>query len=214
MNKTKTIIKWILPVGALFGAIWISMALYDAAVESNPFFTTSSPEGTYTVKLTGQKQRPFFFTNTVNYQVLKNGQPFLPSTYIHSGDAMDISFELAYPNHRWLSENILHLYREEYFNYGKPDTLVVVNRTGQVIKHLKVASEDQFLFFDLQPGAEIKLLNSRSRGDYKWFKAVGELYDGRKIKSGENLKPNKELSGPSTYYIYINTDSAIFEGPK
>jgi hypothetical protein len=213
MSKIK-IIKWILPVIALFGAIWISLVLYDAAVESNPFFTTSSPEGTYTVKLTGQKQRPFFFTNTVNYHILKNRQPFIPSKYIHSGDAMDISFELAYPNHRWLNENILHFYREQYFNDGKPDNLVVVNRTGQIIKHLKVASVDQFLFFDLQPEAEMKLLNSRPRGDDKWLNVDVEFYDGRRIKSGQTLVPNKELSGPFTYYIYINADRATFEGPK
>ncbi len=214
MGKTKTIIKWILPVCALLGAIWISLVLYDAAVESTPFFTTASPGGTYTVKLTGQKQRPFFFTTTVNYHVLKNGQPFIPSTYIHSGDFMDISFELAYPHHRWMSENILQLYREQYFNDGRPDTLVVINRTGRVIKHLKVASQHQFLFFDLQPGTEMNLLNSRPRGDYKGFNIVGEFYDGRRINSEEALRPNKELSGPFTYYIYINADGATFEGPK
>ena len=212
MGKAKTMIKWMLSVCALLGAVWISLVLYDAAVESNPFFITSSPGGTYTVKLTGQKQRPFFFTNTVNYHVLKNGQPFIPSTYIHSGDFMDISFELAYPNHRWLSENTLQLYREQYFNDGIPDTLVVVNRAGQVIKHLKVASQDQFLFFDLQPGAEMNLLNSRPRGDYKVLDVAGEFYDGKRINSEEALKPAK--SGPFTYYIYINANGATFEGPK
>jgi hypothetical protein len=214
MGKAKTVIKWMLSVCALLGAVWISLVLYDAAVESNPFFTTPSPGGTYTVELTGQKRRPLFFTNTVNYHVLKNGQPFIQSTYIHSGDFMDISFELAYPNHRWVSGDTLQLYREQYFNDGRPDTLVVVNRAGQVIKHLKVASQDQFLFFDLQPGTEMKLLNSRPRGDYKGIDVVGEFYDGRRINSEETLRPGKELSDPFTYYIYINADGATFEGPK
>ncbi len=113
-----------------------------------------------------------------------------------------------------MSENILQLYREQYFNDGRPDTLVVINRTGRVIKHLKVASQHQFLFFDLQPGTEMNLLNSRPRGDYKGFNIVGEFYDGRRINSEEALRPNKELSGPFTYYIYINADGATFEGPK
>jgi hypothetical protein len=214
MDILKTIIKWILPVVALFGAIWISLVLYDAAVEANPFFVTSSPGGIYTVKLTGQPHRPYFFTNTVNYHVLKNGQPFIPGTYMHSGDDMDISFELAYPNHRWLNENLLHFYREQYFNDGKPDTLIVVNRTGQIIKHLNVASVDQFLFFDIQPEAEIKLLNSQPRVDNKGINIDGVFYDGRRIEGGKTLSPNKELSSPFTYYIYINADGATFEGPK
>ncbi|MGI9164906.1 MAG: hypothetical protein ACR2G5_00705 [Pyrinomonadaceae bacterium] len=214
MAKTKMIIKWILSISALFGTIWISLALYEAAVESNPFFVTSSPGGTYTVKLTGQKQRPFFFTNTVNYHASKNEQPFIPSTYIHSGDFMDISFELAYPNHRWLSEYTLQLYREQYITDGSPDTLIIGNRTGEVIKHLKVTSVDQFLSFDLQPNDEIKLLNSRPRGDYKNFYVIGEFYDGRKLEGETNMVPNKKVSGPSTYYIYINRDGATFEVPQ
>ena len=193
MGMAKTIIRWTLSVCALLGAVWISLVLYDAAAESNPFFTTSSLGGTYTVKLTGHKQRPFFFTNTVNYHISKNGQPFIPSTYIHSGDFMDISFELAYPDHRWLSGNTLQLYREQYFNDGRPDTLVVVNRAGQVIKHLKVASQDLYLIFDLQPGTEMSLLNSRPRGDYKVLDVAGEFYDGRRINSEEALRPAREL---------------------
>src|SRR5687768_5016291 len=140
MAKAKTVVRRVLSIGALCAAIWISLVLYDAAVESKPFFVTFSPGGTYTVKLTGRKQRPFLFTNTVNYHALKNGQPFVPSTYIHSGDFMDVSFELEYPDHRWLSENCLQLYREQYFTDGSPDTLVISNRTGEVLKHLKVMS--------------------------------------------------------------------------
>lgn len=127
---------------------------------------------------------------------------------------MDISFELAYPDHRWIGENALQLYREQYFNEGRPDTVVVVNRTGQVMKHLKITSQDQFLVFDIQPRVEMNLLNSRPRGDYKDFYIIGEFYDGRRIESGGTLRPDKELSGPSTYHIYINADGVTFEGPK
>jgi len=219
MTNVKTWIKSILPLCALLGAsalfviIWISVVLFDPGVNSTPFFATRSPGGTYTVNFTGQKQRPFFFTNTVNYDVLKNGQLFLPSSHIHSGDALDISFELAYPNHRWLNEDILQLYREQYFNDGKPDTLVVINRTGQVIKYLKVDSVDKFLFFDLQPGAEVKLLNSPSRGDYKWLDVDGEFNDGRRIGRAEDLSDDNKLDGPFTYYVYVNESGVAFKGP-
>ncbi len=50
---------------------------------------------------------------------------------------------MAYPNHRWINENTIQFYREEYFNEGKPDTLVVVNNTNEPIKYAKVESVDK-----------------------------------------------------------------------
>ena len=64
--------------------------------------------------------------------------------YLHSGDWMDISFELAYPNHRWRSENILHFYREEDFRNRDrgPIVATLINDTDQVIEYLKLESEE------------------------------------------------------------------------
>ena len=197
------------------GTLLISLLLYDAAIESRPFFNTSSPGGTYTVNLTGRKERPYFFTNTVNYHVLKNGKPFLPSRYLHSGDFLDISFELAYPNHRWVNENVVQLYREQYLNEGKPDALTVVNKTDKTIKYLEVVSVDKFLFFDMQPGDVVNLLNSQPRGDYKSFYVSGEFVDGRSVGgSWATTRPDRESAVPSTYYISINVDGATFESPR
>ena len=213
MGRAKGIIKWVLPPCALLGTVWVSLAIHNAAAEANPFLTAPSPSGTYTVNLTGRKERPFLIPNTVDYHALKVGEPFLASRHLHSAwDFMDLSFELGYPDHRWVSDNILQLYNERYFSDGEPDALVIVNRAGQIIKHLRVQSVDQFLLFDLQPGAETRLLNSRPRGDYKDFHVVGEFYNGRRFEGGKSLRLNKRLGGPFTYYIYISGDGATFEG--
>ncbi|CAN5645283.1 hypothetical protein BH24ACI2_BH24ACI2_11770 [soil metagenome] len=129
MSKTKEIIKSILPVFVLFGAVLVSLVFYNVYVRSTPFFTTSSPAGTYMVNLTGQKERPHIFTVEVRFNVLKNGKPFWSDQYLHSGDAFDLSFEVGYPDCRWLGENILRFYHEKDFNAGKPQVVIVVNKT-------------------------------------------------------------------------------------
>jgi len=74
----KAILRWILPISALFGTLLISVVLYCViAKPPPPFLTTSSPEKTYAVYLTGQKEQPRFFTVEVRFHVLKNGTPFL-----------------------------------------------------------------------------------------------------------------------------------------
>lgn len=169
--------------------------------------TTSSPLKTYTLSLTGQKERPLFFTAEVRFDVLKNGAPFLSNQYLHSGDSEDMSFEMGYPSHRWITEKTIQFYREQYFNDGPPDNLVVVNNTAETIKYTKIESVDKLLLFDLQPGSATKIVTPRPRGDSKWVDVVGEFADGRKIMAtNKNLPTQKALTGPSTYYVYIDAD--------
>ena len=215
MGRAGRIFKWALPPCALLAALWASLAIQSAADEANPFFTTSSPAGTYTLNLTGRKDRPFITPNTVNYHVLKAGESFLPSTHLHTAhDFMDLSFEIGYPHHRWIGDNVVQLYNGQHLSDGEPDALVVVNGTGQIIKHLKVSSGAHFLCFDVQPGAEITLPESRPRGDFKVLHVTGELYGGRRIEGGAALVPNRQPGGPHTYYAHINADGATFRGPE
>ena len=89
MALSKTILKYILPASVLFGTLLTSVVLYRVVGKSRPpFLTTSSPLKTYTLSLTGQKERPLFFTAEVRFDVLKNGTPFLSNKYLHSGDAL------------------------------------------------------------------------------------------------------------------------------
>jgi hypothetical protein len=127
---------------------------------------------------------------------------------------MDLAFEAGYPNHRWVYENTVQFYREQYFNDGRPDTLKVMNKTGKTIKYLMISSIDKFLCFDLQDGAALELLNSQPRGDYKWLDVGGEFYDGQKLQGTASLTPPKGRHASFTYYIYINGNGATFEGPQ
>jgi hypothetical protein len=154
-------------------------------------------------------------TNEVRFDVLKNGKPFVSNAYLHSADSYHLSFEAGYPDHRWLSENTLHFYREEYLTKGKPDTIILSNKTAETIRYLRVQSIDKFLLFDLQPSFSVELSASPPRADLQWVGAEGEFSDGRKIElKGVNFKTRKELGSAFTYYVNVTEHGLVIESPK
>jgi|SRR5215204_4538179 len=62
------------------------------------WLSSTSPDQKYTVELTGDKGRGgFLIYSVVKYNILVNGLPRTTDRLVHYGDAMDISFEMAYP---------------------------------------------------------------------------------------------------------------------
>ncbi len=148
---------------------------------NEPFLITTSPGGKYEVKLNGQKERPMFWAE-VRFSVIKDGSPFWMNHYLHSGDAFDLSFEIGYPDHRWVDENIVQFYNRENFKSGSPQKLILVNSTDRIVKYLYLQCWDKFLLFDIQPGSEITLLASPPKGDRPWVSFTGEFYDGQLLE--------------------------------
>jgi len=205
-------LKLVLCGSALSGILLFSLVLNKfITTPRGAFLTTSSPNGTYRVDLTGQKERPLFFTVEVRFHVLRKGSSFVSNEFLHSGDSEDLSFEVGYPNHRWIDERTIQFYREQFFNDTKPEPLVVVNNSHKTIKYARVDSVDKFLVFDLEPGSSTKMLTSRPRGDAKWVGVVGEFSDGTKVP-GDSLflRSRKESNGPITYCLRINDDQPTF----
>jgi hypothetical protein len=215
MKMQKPKLKWILFGSALCCFVLLALLvllLHQVKGKQDAFLTTSSPLGTYIVYLTGQKERPLFFTVGVRFNVLKNGKPYILDKYMHSGDSLDLSFESGYPSQRWLNESTIQFYREQYFNDGEPDTLIFLNNSKKSIKYLKVESVDKFLLFDLNPGSSTKMLNSRSRGDSKWLSVAGEFSDGTPIFDGAaTLRGRKDSGVPISYCVYVNDDKPTFQ---
>jgi hypothetical protein len=94
---------------------------------------------------------------------------------------MDISFELGWPDHRWVGENILQLYREQNFSeFEYPERLILVNKSDKAIRQLQITTNnDKFLGFDLSPGSEIRLIASPSKGDSSGIWVSGKFDDGQ-----------------------------------
>lgn len=210
MNKTKRILTF----GAFILALGLSISLYNLYVKSTPFFTTTSPTGIYTVNLTGQKERPLFFTVEVSFDVLKNGKSFWSNQNLHSGDAFDLSFEAGYPDYVWLSDNVIRFYNEKHINADKPKFIIVKNQTGKTINYLKVESEDKYLIFDLKPGTETKLIGFFSRGDTDGIQVEGKYENQRDFEKGAVFTINRKIVTPPTYNINITEDNVIIESPS
>lgn len=200
----------------LIGVLLLALISYRASGGFSEFLTTSSPNGTYRVSLTGQKGRPVLgLMSEVRFEVFKNGELFVAKKYLHSGDSFDLSFEAGYPNHGWLRENVLHFYREEYFSKDRPDTVIVTNKTSKMIRYLRVQSLDKFLIFDLGPSSSMQLAASAPRGDIKWVGAEGEFSDGQKIElTGANFKTRQGLGNAFVYHVSISDHGLVVESPQ
>jgi hypothetical protein len=97
--------------------------------------------------LTGNKGRGgIFIPSVVKYNILVNGEVLTKNRVAHSGDAMDISFELAYPEHAWIDTNILRFWSNRHRREDNLDTLLISNNTDKVVRFLRIAAWDMFLF--------------------------------------------------------------------
>lgn len=207
MSKTVKLISF---GGLLVGAVGIFIGSCTGLLTYSTFLITSSPDATYRVELTGQKERPIWLTVEVRAKAFKNDELLWEDEYLHSGDAFDNSFEGAFPDHRWTTENILQFYRQENFNFGRPHLIMITNDTNRSIKHLKVESEDKFLLFDLQPKSETTLSASPPKSYYPGVRLSGQFYEGRNFKE-EAVFNIESLKDSLTCYVHITDDGVVIE---
>jgi hypothetical protein len=215
MCQNKSVLHLTL-LGIFVSGVLAVASLVRAPKQTETFLTTSSPNGTYIVRLTGRKDRPkiLFVTHEVFFSVTKNGKEFLSNKYIHSGDWLDASFDSSYPQHAWVNEDRLHFYKQDFFRDGQPETIVVQNKTQKEIPYLRVTSVDAFLLFDIRPGAEFKLIVSGPRADNRWISVEGEFSDRQNIKESQGFVFDKGKKGPYTYHITLNSDKTTIDSPE
>jgi hypothetical protein len=211
-NFSKKTVRRLAYISLLVATSLASLYVYGIFVRFSPFFTTSSPQETYTVKLLGQKQRLFFFTVEVHYSVLKNERAFISDQYLHSGDAMDISFESGFPDHEWVNENALRFFQRDCTEKTNSDSVVLENRSSQIVKSARVFSVDKYLLFDIQTGMP-KILNvCPSKGDLSSIYIEAERYDGKIYKKGATFPKHNGVSKSITYLVNIDDDFVTIEG--
>lgn len=192
----------------LAGVIMLWVALEQ--ISGPPFFSTHSPDSTYTANLYGQKERPRFFTVEVEMEVLKNGTAFMPRDVIHAGDFMDISFELAYPDHEWIGNRVLHLYDKEEFAADVLQEISLINESGKDVRHLEIRSGDRYFLFDLNPGENLRLSAPPPKGDFASVWIGGEFEGGEQFSSGGTLRVKDKKHLP-LFSIFIASDGVNIE---
>jgi hypothetical protein len=181
--------------------------------ESAVWLSSTSSNQKYTVELTGDKGRGGFFINAVvKYNLLKNAELIAKNRVAHSGDAMDISFELAYPEHAWIDENTLRFWSNRHRIEDKWDTLLISNNTDKVIRYLRIEAWDMFFVFDVQPRSTLKLsFTHRSEGKGLW--AEGEFEDGSLIEYGVGF-PENQSREPLGYCMTIDGKRVTISSPR
>jgi hypothetical protein len=217
MRRAKSLILLIAATLALPATLLAACAFYGVVFPHPRILTSTSPAGTYTVTLTGKAERPSYpaVVNTVWFSIVKDNKPFLAERYLHSGDWLDPSFAILYPQHSWVSENTLHFYREEYFHSGKSSAVEVINSSGEAINYLKVSSDDTYLLFDLQPKSRTKLIMAPPRGSIAYVSVEGEFSENKRIeKRGQNFRIRKVPDEPISYRIDIVGNVPLIESPQ
>jgi hypothetical protein len=177
------------------------------------WLSSTSPNQKYTVELTGDKGRGgFLIYSVVKYNILVNGEPLTRDRILHRGDAMDISFELAYPEHAWIDENTLRFWSNRHRREDNLDTLLISNNTDKVIGFLQLKAWDMFFVFDVQPRSQLKLsFTHRSEGKGIWVE--GEFEDGSLIDYGVGFLENGSYEALG-YCMTIDYDRVTINSPR
>jgi|GEM_PF-4643080 len=123
---------------------------------------------------------------------------------------MDASFTIGFPDHRWVRENVLQFYREENFEKGTPQTVVIVNATDESVRQLKVECIDKFLIFDLAPKSELTLRASPPKGDYPGVRITGQGAVPLSADAGFNVKGTTK---PLEFRIEIRNEEVTVSSP-
>ena len=197
---------------AAFGGVLIVKTIRQRQV----FLSTTSPKGSYVVSLTGRRDRPRMplLSNEVYFSASKEGKEYLTKEFFHYGDWFDPSFDDLYPQQKWVEENVVQFYSDEFSSAGPRENIIVQNKTNKVIEYLRVTSIDSFLLFDLQPGSTITLATSGPPADSSWLTVEGEFTEGEKIKeTGVGFSFPRGRKEPFTHFIYINEDGLTIESP-
>lgn len=193
---------WALVIGGL-GALLFGAGFWIQG-RNALFLTTTSPNATYTVHLKGDKSRPLIMRNEVRANVVKLGQPFVSSIWLHSTeDLFDLSFEAGFPDSRWLADNIVEFYTATYAVAGV-DLLSVENRASKPIKYLRIESESKFLLFEIPSESSVSLDIPAARGDSRWIALQGVFSDGIEIPfNSQSLGTSSRRREQSTYQVSV-----------
>lgn len=201
------VIRW----NRLFGLLAFVVALVAGATiywrleYYRVWLSSPSPNGKYTVEMTGDKGRGGILTYAVvKYNLLVDGKPITRDRLAHYGDAMDISFELEYPEHAWIDERTLRFWSNEHRCEDNLDTLVIANNTAKKIRFLRIEAWDMFFVFDVQPNSELEVTFTH-RTESKQISAEGEFEDGSLIDYGVSF-PGHKRREPLGYCLTINYD--------
>jgi len=212
MNRHK-VLGVILGVLVLLATLVAGIIIHWRFSYYRRWFSSTSPNQKYTVELTGDKGRgELLIYSVVKYNVLVDGKVITKDRLAHYGDAMDISFELAYPEHAWVDQNTLRFWSNLHRREDKLDTLLISNNTDKDIRFLRITAWDMFFVLDVPPLSHLKLAFTH-RTEGKGISVEGEFEDGSLIEYGVGFLQNGSPE-PSGYCMTIDHDRVTINSPR
>jgi hypothetical protein len=201
--------------GLVFLAFVLGAFYWIFAAESEVFLSTTSPDKTYTVKLTGDKSSPLlpFYDHRTNFNLFKNSRPLVENEPVARYDFLDSSFGEMYPEHVWSGESVLRLGSDISESEKSSDFLTVSNRTNKNIKYLRIEAGDMLFIFETPPHS-INKYSIPYLGDLPWIMAEGEFADGRHITwNGVNFLNDEKRKNSLRYCVSVTDDGLKIESP-
>jgi hypothetical protein len=204
MQSTLRLYK-LIAAAIFFSTLIAGVAIYRKYGYYTVWLSTTSPNQRYTVELTGDKGRGgILIPSVVRSNILIGGERVVSDRYVHSGDAMDISFELAYPKHAWVNESTLQFWSDRHRREDNLDVLLITNNTQKVIRYLQIKTWDLIFVFDVQPQSQVKLLfTHRTEGKTIYFE--GKFDDGARVEYSASF-PEYKNQEPQKYCTTIEYD--------
>jgi hypothetical protein len=189
MSRIPRVVLVLVVVGLLVGvplALWLSLRREVAL---------ASPNGSYSVHLTGRFGRPVFgVMHTVYARVFDGSNEVVSGREIHTGDWMDPWFDLWYPRHIWVNNSILRLTRPEDEALNEYDQITVRNSASRTVRFFRIDCRDMFLLLDITPG-QVVVLQAPMQGrytEYSWLEVDGQFADERDLQAtGKNFTVSK-----------------------
>jgi hypothetical protein len=176
------------------------------------WLVSTSPNQKYTVELTGDKGRGgIVVPSAVKYNILIGGERVISDQLVHSGDAMDISFELAYPRHAWINENTLQFWSDHHRREDNLDVLLISNNTNKLIPYLRIKARDLFFVFEVQPQSQVRLLFTHRSGPS--ISVEGKFADGATIDYAVGFLESRSEQ-PLGYCVAIDYDRVAITSPR
>ena len=197
----------------------LGVAFLVSPAQSRVWLSTSSPNKTYTVQLTGRKFRPRVLgvEHEARFNLLKGTKPVVKNAYVDSYDWFDSDFAEMYPEHKWVSESVLRFGYKLAKSQQRIDSLTVSNRTDKPVRYLKITAGDLIFIFDL-PARSATKLGVPHQAWLSWVAAEGAFSDGQSLSvNGVNFFHRDKLNMPLKYCLFVTEDlikieSSVMDG--
>lgn len=190
----------------------LSLALISCgAVTTKPFLISTSPGGTYTVRVGGNGDMPLMpiiGTNHVEIEVLKEGSKYFSNEPFHAGGFLDATFNGAYPDHEWIDDRIIRFYSSREYDSNRVLNIEIKNSAKTGIVFMKLYCTDKFLFLDIASESNHGIQCSGPKGDRGSLYVEGEFSGGNRFKNGFSFPREDFAKSPCT--IEISDDTVAF----